>query len=351
MIGFHSRNVPVTGQEDPLEKRTLSPSGIQLSMLGLGCWSFGGQEGDYWGPHDDHDNSAIVAQALENGVNYFDTAEGYNDGRSEAALGRALAGRRAEAIIGTKISPQNTVPAALRQHCEASLRRLGVETIDIYMVHWPIIEHPVADAFATLAELRAEGKIQSIGVSNFGPAQLAEALATGAPIEVNQLGYSLLNRTIEFEILPLCRQYGIGVAVYMPLMQGLLTGRWRSADEIPLTRRRTRHFSGDRPGTRHGEPGAETEVFAAIDGIAQLAQAQGMPMADLALAWVAAQPGVSTVIVGTRTPAQLEESLRGIGCALSPGVLAELDRLTQPVKVKLGSNADLWQSGAAARVR
>ena len=108
-----------------MEKRTLNPSGIQLSVLGLGCWSFGGQEGDYWGAHDDRDDAAIIAQALESGVNYFDTAEGYNDGRSEAALGRALAGRRAEAIIGTKISPQNTEPAALRQHCEASLRRLG----------------------------------------------------------------------------------------------------------------------------------------------------------------------------------------------------------------------------------
>lgn len=334
-----------------MEKRTLGPSGIQLSVLGLGCWSFGGQEGDYWGAHDDRAAAAIIAQALESGVNYFDTAEGYNEGRSEAALGRALAGRRAEAVIGTKISPQSTAPAALRQHCEASLRRLGVDAIDVYMVHWPITEHSVIDAFATLADLRAEGKIRAIGVSNFGPTQLAEALATSVSIEVNQLGYSLLNRSIEFEILPVCRQHGIGVAAYMPLMQGLLTGRWRSADEIPLTRRRTRHFSGERPGARHGEPGAEAEVFVALDGIAQLAEAQGMAMADMALAWAAAQPGVTTVIAGTRTPAQLDESLAGIGRSLPPAVLAELDRLTQPVKAKLGSNADLWQSGANSRIR
>jgi myo-inositol catabolism protein IolS len=334
-----------------LEKRTLSPSGIQLSVLGLGCWSFGGQEGDYWGPHDDRDDAVIIAKALEAGVSYFDTAEGYNDGRSEAALGRALAGRRAEAIIGTKISPQNTEPATLRQYCEASLRRLGTDVIDIYMVHWPITDTPVADAFATLAELQAEGKIRAIGVSNFGPTQLAEALATGVSIEVNQLGYGLLNRAVEFEILPVCRQHGIGVAVYMPLMQGLLAGRWRNVDEIPLMRRRTRHFSSARPGTRHGEPGAEAEVFAAIDGIARLAEAQGMPMANMALAWAAVQPGVTSVIVGTRTPAQLNESLRGIGRKLSPDVLDELDRLTQPVKAKLGSNADLWRSGADSRIR
>jgi aryl-alcohol dehydrogenase-like predicted oxidoreductase len=334
-----------------VDTRTLIPSGISLPILGLGCWSFGGQEGDYWGPHDDREAAEIVARALDSGVNYFDTAEGYNDGRSEEALGRALGRRRSEAIIGTKISPQNTAPQTLRQHCEASLRRLGTDVIDIYMVHWPITDHPVADAFATLADLRGEGKIRAIGISNFGPTQLQEAVATGAPLEVNQLGYSLLNRTIEFEILPACQRYGIGVAAYMPLMQGLLTGRWRSADEIPQVRRRTRHFSGARPGARHGEPGAEAEVFAAIAGIAQLADALGMPMADLALAWVAAQPGVTTVITGTRTIAQLAESQRGIGRAVTPETLAELDRLTQPVKAKLGTNADLWQSGPNRRIR
>lgn len=333
-----------------METRTLTPSGIQLSVLGLGCWSFGGQEGDYWGPQDDREAAEIVARALDSGVNYFDTAEGYNEGRSEAALGRALAGRRREAIIGTKISPQNTAPQTLRQHCEASLRRLGTDAIDIYMVHWPITDHSVAEAFATLADLRAEGKIRAIGLSNFGPRQLQEAVATGAPLEVNQLGYSLLNRAIEFEILPACQQYGIGVAAYMPLMQGLLSGRWRNADEIPPVRRRTRHFSGARPPARHGEPGAEAEVFAALAGIAELADACQMPMTDLALAWVAAQPAVTTVIVGTRTVAQLAESLRGVGQSLTPEVLAELDRLTQPVKAKLGSNADLWQSGPNRRI-
>ena len=334
-----------------MEKRTLTPSGLELSVLGLGCWSFGGQEGDYWGPHDDRDAAEVIASALDQGITYFDTAEGYNDGRSEEALGRALGRRRAEAIIGTKISPQNTEPATLRQHCEDSLRRLGTDYIDVYMVHWPITYYPVADAFAALDALRAAGKIRAIGVSNFGPLQLQEARATGVPIEVNQLGYSLVNRAIEFAILPLCRQHRIGVVTYMPLMQGLLTGRWRSADEIPLTRRRTQHFSSERPGTRHGEPGAEAETFEALAGIARLAEAQAAPMADLALAWVAAQPGITAVIVGTRTAAQLRDSLRGVSHALSPETLAALDRLTQPVKAKLGVNADLWQSGKEARIR
>lgn len=333
-----------------MKRYTLHPSGIQLPILGLGCWSFGGQEGDYWGPHDDREAAEIVARALDSGVNYFDTAEGYNEGRSEEALGRALRGRRSEAIIGTKISPQNTAPQTLRQHCEASLRRLGTDVIDIYMVHWPITDHSVADAFATLADLRRTGKIRAIGLSNFGPTQLQEALATGAPLEINQLGYNLLHRAIEFEILPACIQHGIAVSAYMPLMQGLLTGRWRSADEIPQARRRTRHFSSARPGVRHGEPGAEAETFAAVAAIAELAAAHELPMADLALAWVAAQPGIATVIAGTRTVAQLEESRRGVNRSLTPELLAELDRLTQPLKARLGANADLWQSGPNCRI-
>ncbi len=334
-----------------MNRTTLHPSGIQLPLLGLGVWSFGGEAEDYWGQQDECDAIEVVAAALDAGLNYFDTAEGYNQGRSEEALGRALAGRRSEAIIGTKISPQNTEPATLRQHCEASLRRLGTDTIDIYMVHWPITEHSTEDAFATLAELRKEGKIRAIGLSNFGPAQMREVFATGVSVEINQLCYNLIARAIEFEILPICRERGIGVLAYMPLMQGLLTGRWHSADEVPQIRRRTRQFSKDRSGTRHGEPGAEAETFALVEGLAKLAEANGVSAANLALGWVAAQPGLVTAIVGTRNVAQLRDSLRAIEQPLSADLVAELERLSRPVKEKMGPNADMWQTGPDKRIR
>jgi aryl-alcohol dehydrogenase-like predicted oxidoreductase len=318
--------------------------------LGIGCWSFGGSESDYWGPQDQRDAVEVVARALDMGVTYFDTAEGYNDGRSEEALGRALGARRAEAIIGTKIAPENTAPALLRQHCEASLRRLGTDTIDLYMVHWPITTHPVADAFATLMALQREGKIRHIGVSNFGVKQLTEALATGAEIAANQLAYSLLTRSIEPEIMPLCREKGIGILPYMPLMQGLLTGKYRTLDEVPPMRARTRIFRGDRPLSRHGEEGAEAETVAALAAVAEMAAQKGVSMSAIALAWAAARPEISSVILGARNLNQLEEGLRGIETPLSAEDISALNAATEPILRKLGANADIFQGGARGRV-
>jgi aryl-alcohol dehydrogenase-like predicted oxidoreductase len=334
-----------------VEYRACGKSGLELSVLGIGCWSFGGGESDYWGPQDQRDAGEVVARALDMGVNYFDTAEGYNDGRSEEALGAALGRRRAEAVIGTKVAPENTQPAVLREHCEASLRRLGTDTIDLYMVHWPITQHSVADAFATLIALKQEGKIRHIGVSNFGVNQLSEALATGVEIAADQLAYSLLTRSIELEILPMCRDQGIGVLPYMPLMQGLLTGKYRTPDDVPPLRARTRHFRGDRPLARHGESGAETETFAALELIAAMADRRDAPMSALALAWAAARPEISSVIVGVRNLAQLEDALRGIETPLSPEEVAELNAATEPVLRVLGTNADIFQGGDRGRVR
>ena len=217
-----------------MEKRACGRLGIEVSVLGIGCWSFGG--GDYWGAQEESDVRAVVHAALDHGVTYFDVAETYNAGRSEESLGRALKGRRAEAVIGSKVSPSHTEPAVLRAHCEASLRRLQTDYVDLYMVHWPITQYSVNDAFATLRDLQSEGKIRAIGVSNFGVQQLAEALDMGAPIQVNQLCYNLLSRAIEVGILPLCRRKGIAVLGYMPLMQGLLTCKYRTPDEMPDVR-------------------------------------------------------------------------------------------------------------------
>jgi myo-inositol catabolism protein IolS len=327
-------------------------SGIALSGLGIGCWSFGGDSEDYWGPQDQRDAASVVSAALDSGINYFDTAELYNDGRSEESLGRAMIGRRHEAIIGTKVSPAHTEPATLRQHCEASLRRLGTDYIDIYMVHWPITRYSVEDAFATLMALRDEGKIRAIGVSNHGVQQLGDVVSTGAPIVVNQLYYNLLSRAIEVEILPLCRELRLGVIAYMPLQQGLLTGKYRSADEMPWIRTRTRHFQSIRRGSRHGEAGAEAQIFAVLEGIRSLAdQKLQIPMAQLALAWTLARPGITCVLVGARTAEQVMENTAASQVTLSPDIIKQLDRLTEPVLRDLGSNADYWESGENSRIR
>jgi aryl-alcohol dehydrogenase-like predicted oxidoreductase len=326
-----------------MERRRYGSSGFTLPVLGIGCWAYGGGVSDYWGPQDQKDVDGVVAGALDAGINYFDTAEAYNEGRSEEAVGRALKGRRQQAIIGTKVLPAYTEPSILRQHCEASLRRLNTDFIDIYMVHWPIVDQPVEGAFATLAALQAEGKIRSIGVSNFGIHQLQEALSTGARIEVNQLCYNLLSRGIEIDLMPFCASRKIGILAYSPLGQGLLTGKFRSVDEIPPARTRTRHFRGDRPGSRHGEAGAEEEVFTALEGLRQVAQELQAPVAQVALAWCLGRPEITCVLPGIRTAEQLEENQAGATIKLTLETQARLDRLTLALREKLGASPDYYQ--------
>ena len=334
-----------------IERRKYGLTGETLPVLGIGCWAFGGGDSDYWGSQDQKDVDAVVGMALERGVNYFDTAEAYNDGRSETALGLALKGRRQNAIIGAKIPPNFTEPAALRQHCEASLRRLGTDVIDIYMVHWPITDLSVVDAFTSLEAIQSEGKIRTIGVSNFGPQQLQEALATGARITINQLCYNLLSRGIEVELMPLCDRLGIGILAYMPLLQGLLTGKYRSADEMPSVRTRTRHFRGDRVGSRHGEAGAEAETFAAIQGIREIASELQAPMEQVAIAWIFSRPAITSAIAGIRSVGQLEAAIASAEFRLPADAIARLDELTGPLLTKLGSSPDYFQPRLSGRTR
>ncbi len=336
---------------DTLEKRHAGVSGAELSILGIGCWMFGGTSDDYWGSHDDNEARNLVAAAMDRGVNYFDVAEVYNEGRSEEALGRVLKGRRDEAVIGTKILPDNCSKAGVREHCEASLRRLDTDYIDIYMVHWPLRGQPVEDAFGTLKELKDEGKIRVIGVSNFGVKDLTEALGTGAEIGINQMHYNLLSRAIEAEILPLCIERKIGISTYMPLLQGILTGKYATIDEIHPNRTRTRHFRGDRPDSRHGEAGAEMEVDQVLGDLRTLASETGHSVGQMALAWVAARKGITCVIAGARNVEQLEANIEGVSLKLDESVLVRLDEITEPLYKKLGTNPDYWQSLENSRIR
>ena len=348
-----------------MEKRLCGDSGLELPLLGIGCWAFGSDRDDYWGDQDQKDVDAVVHRALELGCNYFDTAEVYNQGASEESLGKALRERRQQAIVGSKINPSNTAPETLRRHCETSLNRLKTDYLDIYMVHWPIhphsvrhftddeaiIAHPpsVGDAFSTLKTLQKEGKIRHVGVSNFGVQQLQEALDTGVDIILEELPYSLLMRGIEPEILPLCRKRKIGLLAYMPLMQGILTGKYQTSKEIPESRSRTRHFPGTCAGSRHGEEGCEPELFAALDAIRKIALEQDLEMGDLALAWCGANPAVTSVLAGARKIEQLEANARSIQIQLDDELVELLNKATHPVLKKLGPGPDYYESRAKSR--
>ncbi|MEI6862395.1 MAG: aldo/keto reductase [Verrucomicrobiota bacterium] len=346
-----------------LPRRRAGTTDLSLPVLGVGCFTFGG--GAFWGSQSQRDVDAVVARALELGANFFDTAETYNAGASETALGHALRGRRDAAIICTKIQPDHAYAADVRRHCEASLARLQTDRLDVFMLHWPLnasalrhytsdearLRHPpsIAEALHAMDALRREGKVRHLAVSNFGPRQLAEALAVGVPLALNELPYNLLSRGIEAEALPACARAGVGVLGYMGLAQGLLTGKYATLDALPPWRARTRHFRGERPGSRHGGPGCETETFAAVQGVRALAATHGLAPEDLALAWAAGHPDMTCTLAGARNVTQLEANIRAVQTPLPPALYAELNRLTEDVRQTLGPCLDYYQSPADSR--
>lgn len=347
-----------------IELRPCGSSGLHLPVLGMGCWAYGG--GDYWGQQSQRDVDAVVAHAVERGCNFFDTAEAYNDGASEAALGAALRGiPRERVLIATKVSPSNVGRGRLAAHCEASLRRLQTDYVDLYMVHWPVTPHairhfaaepgeaaPVGEVFEGLQALQRAGKIRHIGVSNFGVARLQEALATGARIVVNELPYSLLTRAIEHAILPFCRAHGIGVLGYMTLLQGVISDKYPRLEDLPEMRRRTRHFdSRTSPRARHGLPGAEAETAAALAAIRAVAARLGLGTSELALKWAFAGPGITSCLCGSRNVAALRENLRAAGAPLPAEVVAELNRITLPLLQALGPGFDYYEHPANDRTQ
>ncbi len=322
-----------------MQYRNLPQTDLQVATVALGCWAFAG--GGNWGPQDDSDSIATIHAALANSVNFLDTAEAYGDGFSERLIGRALKGRRHEAVIADKPAPGRETPEELRRACEESLERLGTDYIDLYQQHWPNRDVPLAETVGGFERLKQEGKIRAFGVCNFGPTDLDELLKHGKPA-TNQVAYSLLSRAAEFTIQPICRERAIGILCYSPIAQGLLTGKYRSADEVPEGRARTKHFSGSRPQARHGGPGAEELTFRTIAEIHRLAERYGLSMAQLAIAWLLTRPGVTAVLAGARSPDQLEQNVAAAGTSLPDELVSGLTEASEELKAALGDDADPW---------
>ena len=331
-----------------MEYRTLGQTDIKVSAIALGCWAFAGDE--TWGAQEDDDSIATVHAALDMGINFFDTAEAYGAGRSEEVLGRALQGRREEAIIATKASPNHLDDKELVRACERSLEYLGTDYIDLYQIHWPSRTTPLDETLAAMEKLRDAGKIRAIGVCNFGPGDMASLRRVGRA-ETNQLPYSLLWRVIEHEIQPLCVEQGMGILCYSPMAQGLLTGKFSSLDEVPDGRARTRHYSSRRVGARHGEPGCEMETLAAMRRIAAICEDLGQPMASVSLAWVLRQAGVASVLAGARRPEQIRANAGAIDLDLDEDTMWALTETTEPLKECLGTNPDPYQGSGNSRYR
>jgi len=324
-----------------MKYQRLGKTDIRVSQVFLGCWAFAGDKA--WGPQKDSDSIQTIHTAIDMGINSFDTAELYGNGRSEEVLGKALSGQREDLVIGTKVNSEHLSRPKLIRACEASLRRLRTDYIDLYHIHYANPEVRISETLKALEKLRNEGKIRAIGVSNFGRQDLQELLISGR-VEVNQLPYSLLWRAIEYEILPICREKDIAITCYSPLTQGLLTGKFHSPEEVPEGRARTRHFSGERPMARHGEEGVESQTFSTVQAIRNLSKQTGTPMAEMALGWLLTRKGVTSVIVGARNSSQIRQNAQAANSELSTDVINELSRITEKLKQKLGSNADMYQS-------
>jgi aryl-alcohol dehydrogenase-like predicted oxidoreductase len=286
---------------------------------------------------------AAIEASLDAGVTFFDTAEGYGHGQSEELLGRVLGARRKDVVIASKLSAKTYDAATVREHCEASIKRLGTDYIDLYQIHWPRANMDVDEALMAMQALVDSGKVRAVGVSNFGKSYLTETVAAGR-VESNQLAYSLLWRAIEHEVQPICAAEDISIICYSPLSQGLLTGKFKTPADVPEGRARTRLFSREHPNARHDEPGCEDAVFAALDRVRKICDEVGKPMAHVALAWLLAQDAVTSVIAGARNARQAKENAAASDVELSDDVVAALSEATEPIKEYVGINADMWQS-------
>lgn len=346
--------------------RELGKSGLMVAPLAMGCWAYGG--GEYWGEQNQNDVNRVVSGALDRGINLFDTAEMYNNGASEESLGKALGARRSEAIICSKVGPDHAYADELAAHCEASLRRLKTDYLDMYMLHWPLNPRSLAhftkderkiatpptieEAMDALQKLKDSGKIRAIGVSNFGVRQLREAVATGVRIDVNEITYSILSRAIEKEILPCCQEHDISIVSSMTLQQGLLAGVFQSAEQVPAHQAHSRHFAQCRGGdsSRHGGEGYEELMFDTIRTLQDIAAEQNLTLAGMSIAWALQKPGVAAALVGSRDLPQLEENARALEIRLPQDVMDRIDRASQALLEAMGANADYYESAENCRI-
>ena len=329
-----------------MEFAVLKSVGFKVSRFALGTWGFSGSKN--WGPNDEKESLDTIHMALDAGVNFLDTAPKYNDGAAEVILGKAIKGRRDKALVATKAYSDELTAEALTSACDASLKRLGTDYIDLYQIHWPNRVVSIADeTMPAFEKLKKAGKIRAFGVCNFGVKCVDGA--KGHPVATNQLPYSLLWRQIEDEIIPKCREQDISVWPYCPLAQGLLTGKFKKVEDVPLPRRSVRFYSGAWKQGLHTDGGFEKEIFGFLPKLQAVADKAGLPMAALALAFCRQGPGVDSVLVGARSRKQLEENLGIFDAQVPPDALAEAIRLSDELKPGMGKNPDLWQSENGGR--
>jgi aryl-alcohol dehydrogenase-like predicted oxidoreductase len=306
----------------------LGNTGLRITRVGFGAWAIGGGGWEFgWGPQDDEQSIAAIQHALAQGINWIDTAAAYGFGRSEQVVGRALEGVGDRPYVFTKCSllegPGRRVVHSLGRdsilrEAHASLERLGIDAIDLYQIHWPIPDEDIEEGWAALAELKEQGLVRHIGVSNFDIEQLRR-IQQIAPVETLQPQYSLVVREIEQEILPFCEREGIGVIAYSPMSSGLLTGK--------MTRERIENLPDDdwrRDDARFQEPQLSRHL-ALVERLRSVAERHDTTSGAIAVAWTLRNPAVDGAIVGFRRPDQVDPILVAATLELSDADADEIE--------------------------
>lgn len=313
-----------------MKYRKLGSTGIELSVIGLGTWPMGSVYGGMsWGPQDDRESINTILHAFNHGINWLDTAPAYGRGHAEEVIGKAIKQLGKKPVIVTKCgstwdkdnkSTFELHEASVRAQCEASLKRMGIETIDLYLVHWPFPLERMEEGWLTCSKLIKEGKVRHIGVSNFTIEQM-EKLQPIHPVAFMEPPYSMIERRIESEILPYCKKNNMGVIVYSPLQQGVLTGTLKTAaelDEIDF-RRNNPHFN---------EPELSLNLKL-VEELRPIAQKHGRSIAQVAIAWVLRKQEVTSALNGARAISEIEDSIRAGDFELSSGEISTIERLLE----------------------
>jgi aryl-alcohol dehydrogenase-like predicted oxidoreductase len=315
-------------KESTMQYRTLGKTGIKVSPYCLGAMMFGGIA------NPDHDDCIrIIHKALDCGINFVDTADRYSNGESEEIVGKALKGRRGNIVLATKVhgpmgedpNQQGNSRRWIMQAVEASLRRLQTDHIDLYQIHRPSPDTDIEETLSALTDLMRAGKVRAIGSSTFPASEIVEAQWVAerrglARFRTEQPPYSILNRSIEREVLPVCQKYGMGALVWSPLAKGMLTGRYRKDQPMPDSLR-VKAFPRQMSDERN---------LAAVERLIPIAEAAGLSLTHMAMAFVMAHPGVTSAILGPRTMQQLDDLLAGAEVVLDDDVLDRIDEVVAP---------------------
>jgi aryl-alcohol dehydrogenase-like predicted oxidoreductase len=319
-----------------IEPRRLGNSDVLVTRVIFGAWAVGGW---MWGGNDEADSIAAIQASIDHGVTTIDTAAVYGQGYGEEVVGKAIHGRRDKVQIATKCGMtwdleggsdpwkapdrlgheitirRNASPKTIPIECERSLQRLGVDVIDLYQVHWPDTSTPVEDTMAALVKLKDQGKIRAIGVSNYDATWIKKAAAAG-PLASLQPPYSVVQRKIEKEILPTCRELGIGVIVYSPLERGLLTGSVGPDRVFPPGDHRATH--------KFFTPENRKRVAESLELVKPISEKHGVSLAQMVINWTIQEPGITAALVGARNAEQAEHNAKALTFQLSPEECAQI---------------------------